>query len=146
MLENTCFRMVLCASTVMGESLNESWDKEVGGGVTQSAREAQGGNMQQLSIKFWPLGPSWGHFGAHFGVVWRLLEAFETQMARERRLEEVLGHSGGPLGAVRAPSWAASGRLRGPSWAVLGASWAVLGPSWAVLGPSWAVLGLPWGS
>ena len=130
----------------MGESLNENGDKEEDSGVTQSAREAQGESRQQFSIKFWPLGPSWGHFGAHFGVVWRLLEAFETQMARERRLEEVLGHSGGPLGAVWAPSWATSGRLREPSWAVLGASWAVLGPSWAVLGPSWAVLGLPWGS
>ena len=50
--KHTCFRMVLCASTVMGESLNESWDEEVDGGVSQSARETQGDSGQQFCIKF----------------------------------------------------------------------------------------------
>ena len=114
----------------MGESLNENGDKEVDGGVPQSAREAQGESRQQFSIKFWPLGQSWGHFGAHFGVVWRLLEAFGTQMAGERRLGEVFRRSGS--------LWRPSGSHLEP---FLGDLWGHLGPSWGHQGPSWGHLG-----
>ena len=62
-------------------------------------------------------------------------------MARERRPEEVLGHSGSPLGAVWVPSWAASPRLRGASWAVLGRLGAILGRLGAILGRLRAILG-----
>ena len=152
MLGNTqVFAWFCVPQTVVGESLNESWDKEVDGGVPQSAREAQGESRQQFSIKFWPLGPSWGHFGAHFGVVWRLLEAFETQMARERRLEEVLGHSGDPLRAIMGPCWDQLGSSWGHLGVILGlpgAVWvhlgAILGLSCghAILAPTWRHLGL----
>ena len=131
---------------VVGESLNENGDKEVDGGVPQSAREAQGESRQQFSIKFWPLGPCWGNFGAHFGVVWRLLEAFETQMARERRLEEVLGHSegssGGRLGTILGHFWATSGAILGRLGGILGRLGAILGRLRAILGNLGAPLGL----
>ena len=130
----------------MGESLNENGDQEVDGGVPQSAREAQGESRQQFSIKFWPFGPSWGHVGAHFGVVWRLLEAFETQMARERRLEEVLGHSGGSsggrLGTILGRFWATSGAILGRLGGILGRLGAILGRLRAILGSLGAPVGL----
>ena len=130
----------------MGESLNESWDKEVGGGVPQSAREAQGESRQQFSIKCGLLGPSWSKFGADFGVVWRPLEAFETQTARERRLEDVLGHSegssGGRPGTILGRFWATSGAILGRLGGILGRLGAILGRLRAILGSLGAPVGL----
>ena len=122
----------------MGESLNESWDKEVGGGVPQSAREAQGGKQAAIShqiLAYWAiLGPPSGLIlGWSGGPLRPSRPKWLASGVSKRCWGTQEGSSGGRLGTILGHFWATSGAILGRLGGILGRLGAILGASWAVL-------------